>query len=749
MIRPATSNPSLLSILAAVLILATSVAAVDTPDVIDWDNATPSQYHQKLADDKASALADKQLLRQIAMAGARDNNQPDYDVTLYDVAIRINDTTEIIYGVVTMVAAATVDGVTEVEIDFQASMIMDSVKSSSGIRVFSRVGDVLTVTLDQVHNTGDPFELTSYYHGHPTEGGFQGFSFDTHLGKPMISSLSEPYFARSWWPCKDRMDDKADSFNIAITVDTSMYVASNGTLDSTVGHGDNSHTYYWSVRYPMVSYLFSVAVHDYEVWYDEWTWDGGLDPMPLVHAVYSDWLTYSQSHYDITPYVLTVFSDLFGLYPFVEEKYGHANFEWGGGMEHQTMTSMGGSSFGFSEPVVVHEASHQWWGDMITCESWSHIWLNEGWASYAEALYYEEKDGAVAYRNYMNGMAYSGGGTIYVFDTTYVWNIFNGGLSYDKGAWVCHMLRGVLGDEAFFAGINAYYNSEYQWGAATTEDFRDVFEASSGQELDWFFEDWIWGTYRPTYRYSYFQEPSDKAGVDVYLFVEQSQTTYPEVFRMPLDFVFGFPTQPNDTLKLWPNERTNMFKLNFDETASFVLCDPADWVLKYDVNTAWTLHLITLDEDLGEVTAYLPYTDTLEARGGSEDFSYSLVDGSLPTGLVIGVDGVISGTTTETGSFSFTARVDDNLGSYYDERVLNLSVAPIDLVPGDVDLNFVGPDIADLIYLVTYMFQDGPPPVLMNLADVNADCTVDIADVVDLVMYMFQDGPPVVIGCVE
>jgi aminopeptidase N len=730
--------------------MVTGLALADSaPDDIDWDNAPPSQVHQRLADGKANNMAEKNIARSLALSQPRDNNQPDYDVTMYDVAIRVNDTSEVIYGIVTMTAASTIDGLTQVEIDLQADMVVDSVKSSAGPRVYSRAGDLITAILNGSLDTGEQFDLTFYYHGHPTEGGFQGFTFDTHGGSPMISSLSEPYFARSWWPCKDRMDDKADSFNIAITVDTSMYVGSNGTLDSTVAHGDNTHTFFWSVRYPMVTYLFSVAIHDYSVWYDEWVYNNEQDTMPLVHAIYPDWLDYSYSHYDVTPYVLTVLSDQFGLYPYPEEKYGHANFEWGGGMEHQTMTSMGASSFGFSEPVVVHEATHQWWGDMITCESWSHIWLNEGWASYGEALYYEVKDGPAAYHSYMNSMAYSGGGTIYVYDTTAVWTIFHSGLSYDKGSWVCHMLRGVLGDEAFFDGIEAYYNSQYKFGAATTEEFRDVFELSSGVELDWFFEDWIYGTYRPYYRYRYFQEPSDTGGVDVYLRVEQTQTTTPQVFRTPIDFVFEFASAPDETVTLRPDERVKMFKLNFDETVTLFSCDPDDWVLKYAVSSSWRLYFITLNSDLSEGAQYIAYNDTLDARGGSGQFTYSIVAGTLPTGYSFDSDGVLSGTTLDTGTFVFTARVDDDMSSYFDEVEYSLHMAPSEAVPGDIDNNGAGPDITDLIYMVTYMFQGGPPPPIMNVLDMNNDCEQDIADLIHLVQYMFQGGPPPLVGCLE
>jgi len=313
------------------LIMATGQIMADSgPDGIAWNNASPSQIHQRLADGKAGGLAEKEMIRGLALSQPMDNNQPDYDVTLYDIAIRVNDTTEVIYGVVTMVAASTIDGLTEVEVNFQADMTMDSVKSSAGPRVYSRDGDLLTAVLTTSLDTGEQFAMTFYYHGHPTEGGFQGFTFDSHGGKPMISSLSEPYFARSWWPCKDRMDDKADSFKIAIEVDTLFYVASNGTLDSVVTAGANSHVYYYTEHYPMVTYLFSVAIHPFTVWTDEWIYNDGLDTMPIVHAVYPDKYSYSLGTYDVTPQALDVLPDNYGQYPFVEEKYGHANFNWGG-----------------------------------------------------------------------------------------------------------------------------------------------------------------------------------------------------------------------------------------------------------------------------------------------------------------------------------------------------------------------------------------------------------------------------------
>jgi hypothetical protein len=419
-------------------------------------------------------------------------------------------------------------------------------------------------------------------------------------------------------------------------------------------------------------------------------------------------------------------------------------------MEHQTMSSMSGSSFGFSEPVVVHELAHQWFGDMITTFSWGHIWLNEGWASYAEADYYLEKDGWSAYHSYMNGMAYSGGGTIFVedSDTSEVWSIFNGGLSYDKGSWVVHMLRGVLGDQLFYNGVEAYYNSEYQHAAATTENFRDVFEQATGRELDWFFEDWIYGQYRPNYRYRFVQEISDSGGYDLYLLVEQIQTTDPQVFRMPVDFFVDFAALPDDTVQLWPNQRRNMFCFNLPDAVNNIVCDPADWVLKYESQDPWQLHFVCLSEDLTEGTQYSTYEDTLRAIGGSNDLTFSLTAGALPNGYSLSASGVISGTTPDTGQFNFTARVDDNFGGLFEILSFNLTVGPAQFIPGDIDLSFTEVNVADLVYLVDYMFTDGPEPPVLNLADVDGNCQIDIGDLVYLVDYMFDDGPVPVIGCV-
>ncbi|HUV31323.1 MAG TPA: M1 family aminopeptidase [Acidobacteriota bacterium] len=710
---------------------------------------TPSQMHEVLGRQKAEALDRTRRVLSEAATAAAASTQTNYDVLRYDIYIRVDDTLEILHGAVGFVARATESAVSEVEVDLFSDMAVDSIVSLAGVLGYGRTGDVITVVLDRSYDIDEEFEFTIHYNGHPVEGGLQAFAFDWRAGRKVIASLSEPYFARSWWPCKDRMDDKADSFNIAIEVDTSFYVGSNGSLDSVVAASANTHTYYYTVHYPMATYLFSLAIHPYAVWSDIYVYNDDQDTMPVVHAVYPDLYSASLTSYDITPQAIGIFAEHYGEYPFVAEKYGHANFEWGGAMEHQTMTSMVGSSFGLSERVIVHELSHQWWGDMVTCESWADIWLNEGWASYSEALYYLELDGWEHYHAYMDSMAYWGSGTVYCDDTTNVWRIFNGGLSYDKGAWVVHMLRGVLGDSLFYEGLDAYYNSEYQYGALTTEKFKNLWEEATSQELDWFFDEWVFGQYYPQYRYQYAYRWDDMGIYAIYLWVSQVQTTQPQVFTMPVDFFIDYVSRPDDTLTFMVDQRGQLFRFYSPSTVANVILDPAGWILQKAYVQSWTMHVITFDADLSEGRQYVSYSDTVSVIGGSGNFTVTITAGALPDGLSIDNTGIITGAPTDTGSFTFTVDFDDNEESFRDDAQLTIHVTPTELVPGDVNFLDALVDVGDLTYLIVYLFIKGPEPPVLNQADVNTDCVIDIGDVTYLIAYLFIEGEDPLPGCVD
>jgi aminopeptidase N len=714
---------------------------------------TTSEMHQYLGSLKAERLQQARDALARTVGPAALVTLTNYDVQLYDIYIRVDDTADWLYGSVRFVAEATEASVTEVEADLYDNMVVDSVVGPTGTLTFTHTNSLITITLDRTYSMGEEIDFTIYYNGRPVGGSLASFWFGSYGGRAMIYSLSEPYGARTWWPCKDRMDDKADSFSIAIEVDTLMYVGSNGSLDSTVQVSPNTHVFYYTERYPMASYLFSVAIYPFVVWHQDYPYNDDLDTMLITHAVFPDQVAVSQldTTYGGTPHVLRVLADNFGEYPFITEKYGHANFNWGGGMEHETMTSMvGWSSFGFSEPVIVHEASHQWWGDMITCKSWEDIWLNEGWASYAEAVFYLAKNGWNYYHDYMGTMKYFGDGSVWVDDTTDSDRIFSGNLSYDKGAWVVHMLRGVLGDSLFFAGVDAYYNSVYQFGAATTEDFKNVFEQATGQDLDWFFDEWIYGEYYPQFNY---EVTSKYAGFGQYyhnyLWVGQVQSADRQTFTMPADVFFDYQLIADDTVSIWIDEREELYHYLQPTRVNSVSLDPNQWILRTAVARPWTLHIITPPEDISDAEQYVTYIDTIEALGGVSTIIFSIVDGQLPPGIELSTAGILSGAATDSGMFIFTVLADDAGSSYADEMEFSIYVAPRELVPGDVDFTNGMVDIGDLTFLIAYLYVEGGTLPVPNLADVNADCTIDIGDLTYLIQYLYIEGPDPIMGCVN
>ena len=296
------------------------------------------------------------------------------------------------------------------------------------------------MNLDRTYATGETVTVSVTYSGNPAG---ESFGWDSHGGQPMIWTLSEPFGARDWWPCKDVNNDKADSVDIRVTVPDNLIVASNGLLVSDVDNGA-TRTFHWHTDYPIATYLVSLAMpplhHVLATGTRRWPaatrWRCSSSSTPTI---YDD----VQATYALTVPMIEAFAQGFGEYPFVDEKYGHAEFTWGGGMEHQTFTSLGG----WSEDLISHELAHQWWGDMITCADFDHIWLNEGFATWGEAYWKEQTDGlrhlpAVHGHRRLLRRAARSSSRIPLND-----NIFDGNLSYNKGSWVVHMLRGVLGDD--------------------------------------------------------------------------------------------------------------------------------------------------------------------------------------------------------------------------------------------------------------------------------------------------------------
>jgi len=504
------------------------------------------------------------------------------DATYYKLDLNITYTPKMLVGNVTVNFKSTTDALQTFFLDLVNGMQVDSILNNNSKLTFTHTNDVITITLPQVMNMGDSNSVNIYYHGNPeSAGGFGTFVFDTHGSNndPIIWTLSEPYGSSAWFPCKDTPGDKVDSSDVWVTANDFYVVASNGTLESSKKVGTNLWQYKWKNRYPIAQYLISIAMTNYFVYHNQFEYTPG-DSMDLTHFIFPErWNSTIQGQVDKTVDMLAVFSDKFGLYPFIDEKYGHAQFGWGGGMEHQTCTSI----VSFGESIVSHELAHQWFGDAVTCKDWHHIWLNEGFATYGESVYIEAKRGMTAYKNqiqYEMNSAKNAKGSIWVQDISSESEIFNGSRSYAKGAVVLHMLRGILGTDTFFDVLKAYIADPILgYGVATTEDFRRVAQDVSGVDLDYFFSEWIYGENFPHYSYDWGYSSLGSGNYNVWITLDQTQNVNPSYFTMPIQLKItagGVDT----TVTAFNNQQSQTFNFTVSGLPSRLTFDPNNWILK-------------------------------------------------------------------------------------------------------------------------------------------------------------------------
>ena len=529
---------------------------------------TFSQQNEKLINTCGKLLS---YQNQITEVSTLSEMQEKIDISYYDIDISIDIESEQISGNVFLSGSVGLDQPDSIELDLSNSMTVDSIYVNNLLTVFDHDDNKIKIpTLEETLTEGYDFNVQIFYHGQPTSTGFGSFNFDTYNGIPHLWTLSEPYGARDWWPCKDDPSDKADSLEISVTLQEDQIVVSNGLLIEEVSIGNNLKKYTWFESYPISTYLVSITSYPYTVWHDEYIGLNG-DTLPLDFYVYPDHYEMVHDNYLLTKDMMKIFAEKFGEYPFMNEKYGHAEFGRGGGMEHQTISSMGG----YSEWLIAHELGHQWWGDLVTCSDFHHIWLNEGFARFSEAIWVEASNGSEAYKNYWSNHTYYGSGTIYVEDPSTTSQIFNGNLTYNKAGWVVHMLRGVLGDSLFFEALQSYaYNDSLAYDAVTTEDFKLVCENVSGLELDSFFEQWIYGEFYPKYSLAWNMNNGNQLQINI------SQFQNWQFFKMPIEIAV-FTDLDTFRLKVDNHGPSQDYLINsVNGVVQRVELDPENWILK-------------------------------------------------------------------------------------------------------------------------------------------------------------------------
>lgn len=542
-------------------------------------NAISQVYPPFKSLDKISFIEQKACLN-------RSNNRQieniveNYNIKYHRFNLIIDPNVRYISGSVTTYFLITQDNSTQITFEFSDTLYIDSVIFNSTNKPFTNVNDILTIDLQTTLNANNFDSVSIFYHGVPRyDGNSFGHEFhDTLNPTPIIWTLSEPYGAKEWWPCKQDLNDKVDSIDVYITTPSQFRAASNGILISETNVGLNK-TYHWKHKYPIATYLIAFAVTNYAV-FSDYVPMSGIDSLEVLNYVYpedsSKWFADDKIILDVMQLLNFKLID----YPFKNEKYGHAQFGWVGGMEHQTMSFMYDLNF----YLLSHEVCHQWFGNYITCGSWQDIWLNEGFATYF--------GGAIPYENLFNGYYWpywksdlidritaQPNGSVFCPDTTDVSRVFNSRLSYLKGSYLLHMIRWEIGDSAFFASIKNYLtDTSLAHNYSRTQNIKNHFEIVADTSLSEFFNDWFYGEGFPYYSVLWNQS-SDSL---VNLSIEQTQSdTSVSFFEMKLPLQFW--GNSNDTIAIFKhsfNGQSFSFKAPF--MVDSIVFDPEMWILTKD-----------------------------------------------------------------------------------------------------------------------------------------------------------------------
>lgn len=542
--------------------------------------AVGKQHSIQTVYNKAATIPQQQLMDQ-------------YDVVFHHLDVNVERDTTLISGSVRTKAKVVAAQLDVFGFELHSVYTVDSVVLTGGARLaVNRDVHFTSVILPNAIMQGGMVDVTIYYHGKAPDAASaaigKGFSsaMSGRWGNEATWSLSQPYSAFEWWPCKQSLQDKIDSTLVFITTSNENKAGSQGLLQQIVSLPNNKVRYEWKSNYPVDYYLISVSVAKY-VEYNTYAHVNG-DSILIQNYIYDNpqALITLKPVLDQTASMIELFSDKFGVYPFANEKYGHAMAPFSGGMEHQTMTTLGIIDFG----IVAHELGHQWFGDHVTCQTWNHIWLNEGFASYCEYIALEFLDSAKAplqMKNVHNIVMSQPGGSIWFEDTTDVSRIFDSRLTYNKGSAFIHILRFEVNNDSLFFAFLQEYQHLYGFATANTLQFKTLLEQKTGRDFTQVFDQWFYGHGYPSYMVRWNQ-------VNDTLYIashQEASTILTPLFITPLEIWVKGALGGDTLIKVNMNQVDMSFKLPMKSSVSTITIDPDNWIL----NTATVTKDVTIN----------------------------------------------------------------------------------------------------------------------------------------------------------
>jgi hypothetical protein len=583
----------------------------------------------------------------------RADSAHGFDVQNYDIWIEIDDENEHISGNVIALVQAEED-LTEINYELEA-LTVEEVKVDGNVVSYTHDNGVINIPLTGISD-GDTFTTEVTYSGNPQQSN-DAYHIGMIFSNNGLFTLSDPSGCRWWWPAYDHPWDKAIlSFHVTIRDD--WLAACNGIRESIEDNGDGTKTHHWNGSNPMATFLGVIHAANY-VEYNQTFGD-----VPIQNFVYPSQESTAPTAFTNMPFMMEVFQEKYGTYPF--EKYGNAvvSMVTFGAMEHQTMTTLNTSHISSTqagEHTIAHELAHQWFGNCLTPLTWKDVWLSEGFAVMSEAVYEEAWHGRESMESYVNTQIHNyykswAGNTAYsIYDPSY--NSYFNPHSYQKAASVLHMLRMKMGSETFFATLQDYFTT-YHNGYVVTQDFHDKCEAVSGLDLDQFFAQWIYGSGIPSIRYSVFTDDDQNR---VKIFAQSTSNSSTEFdFEIPFEFTNGTDV---DSILVMATPDFNQIEADITVGNDFTLeIDPHNWTLyKYETELIPELsQVFGLD---GHAMIFMPTTfndfdtDGFDLyKSNSENGTYSLVQAGITDDFFI--DSVNNGETVyykvkaKSGTFS-------------------------------------------------------------------------------------------------
>jgi aminopeptidase N len=508
------------------------------------------------------------------------DERSNYDVKFYGLDLQVSDSSIYLSGTVAILIDPLVQSLQHVVFDFSNALSTDSVTLNGEKVSYVHSENQLKITLTSPIDAGNLSSFQIYYHGlGKNTGPYSGIynKFYSSWNKHITWTLSEPFHAMNWFPCKQVLTDKADSVYVFLSTDSNLKAGSNGILTAQVPLPGNRIRYEWKSRHPINYYLISFAVSDYMDYSFYVKKTGENDSILVQNYIYNntDYFDLNKAAIDKTGDMILLYSDLFGEYPFADEKYGHCVAPLGGGMEHQTMTTL----VNFSFLLVAHELAHQWFGDLVTCSSWQDIWINEGFASYGEYLsnqYLKSQSNADSWmagvHDYVKSVP---GGSVYLpeKDINDEDRIFDYRLTYNKGAAIIHMIRQEVGNDSIFFVTLKTFLQKYRNNDASGIDFRDHLNDITGKDFTAFFDQWYFGEGYPVHSINW-----SKQNDTLSIFSLQTASTGNQLFTVPLEFKINVDNR--DTLiTLRQTGNFNAWKIYLPGNVTSVIADPNHWLI--------------------------------------------------------------------------------------------------------------------------------------------------------------------------